>query len=50
MVCNAKGTLISNTKLHWKELFYISKIEKYKPVHLLSFDTNLMNISVEANT
>ena len=41
---------MSNTKLHWKGLFCICEIEKYKQVYLTLFFTSLINIPVEEDT
>ena len=38
---------MQNTKSHWKELFYLCEIEKYKPMHLNSLNSSLMNIPAE---
>ena len=50
MIYDAKDCLMANTKLRWKELFYICEIEKYKLIHLTSFYTNLINIPAEEYT
>ena len=50
MVYNTKDCLIPNAKSYWKELFYLCEIEKYKPTHLISLNTSLINIPAEEDS